>query len=216
MTPLISQDAVDLIVREEVSSKAVYEHKYQHPEWPGGRSGVTIGIGYDVGAGVSSKAQLMSDWAGHIPDAMITALEPCIGVTGERARVMLPSVRGKVTVPWEAAMIVFMRVDVPRWYARCKKSLLNFEELPPDCKGALVSLAYNRGISFERGGDRYREMRAIHSHMAARSFASIAGEFRSMKRLWTDGLVGRREHEAVMFARGLAHPAPAPAGPVGP
>ena len=44
-----SQAAIDLIVREEVGSQARYKHKYQHPEWPGGASGVTIGVGYDCG-----------------------------------------------------------------------------------------------------------------------------------------------------------------------
>ena len=56
MTDLISQAAIDLIVREEVSGKEVYERNYRRPEWPGGSSGVTIGIGYDVGAGVSEKS----------------------------------------------------------------------------------------------------------------------------------------------------------------
>ena len=66
MTDLISQAAIDLIVCEEVSGKEVYERNYRRPEWPGGSSGVTIGIGYDVGAGVSDKAQLWADWRGRI------------------------------------------------------------------------------------------------------------------------------------------------------
>ncbi len=153
MTDLISQAAIDLIVREEVSSKEIYERNYRRPEWPGGSSGVTIGIGYDVGAGVGDKAQLWSDWRGHIPDQMIAALEPAIGVTGERARAFTARLRDKVDVPWDAAMAVFEGVDVPRWYAICAKALPNFEELPPACSGALVSLAYNRGASFSKQRD---------------------------------------------------------------
>jgi GH24 family phage-related lysozyme (muramidase) len=221
MTQLISQAAIDLIVGEEVSGKNTYEKRYRHPVWPGGSSGVTIGIGYDVGAGVNDKAQLWSDWRGRIPDHMIAALEPAIGVTGERARALAARLRDKVDVPWDAAISVFERVDVPRWYLRCARALPNFDELSPDCKGALVSLAYNRGASFGKqrdpgdSQDRYREMRAIRQHMTERRFERIPGECRSMKRLWRDkgldGLLARRDREASMFEAGLKQPAvPAP------
>jgi hypothetical protein len=65
------------------------------------------GIGYDVGAGVGAKTQLWADWRGHIPDRMIAALEPAIGVTGERARALTARLRGQVDVPWDAAIAVF-------------------------------------------------------------------------------------------------------------
>ena len=224
MTQLISQKAIHLVVSEEVSSKSTYEKLYRRPEWPGGSSGVTIGIGYDVGAGVKDKTQLWADWRGHIPDHMIAALEPAIGVTGERARALTARLRDKVDVPWDAAMAVFERADIPRWYALCAKALPNFEELSPDCKGALVSLAYNRGASFTKqrdpgdSQDRYREMRAIRQHMAERRFEHILNEFRSMKRLWKGkglaGLLARRDREASLFEGGLkelAKPIPAPA-----
>jgi len=220
MSDLISQAATDLIVREEVSSREVYERSYRRPEWPGGSSGVTIGIGYDVGAGVKDKAQLWADWRGHIPDHMIAALEPTIDVMGERARTLTARLHDKVDVPWDAAMAVFEGVDVPRWYGICAKALPNFEELSPDCKGALVSLAYNRGASFSKQWepgdtqDRHREMRAIRQHMAERRFDRIPDEFQSMKRLWKgkglDGLLARRDREAALFEAGLKQP-PAPA-----
>ncbi len=157
MTDLISQAAIDLIVREEVSGKEVYERNYRRPEWPGGSSGVTIGIGYDVGAGVSDKAQLWSDWRGRIPDQMIAALEPAIGVTGERARVLTARLRDKVDVPWDAAMAVFEGVDVPRWYAICAKALPNFEELSARLQGrtGLACLQPGR-LVLEAAGSRRR------------------------------------------------------------
>lgn len=209
---LISDAARDLIVAAEVSSKQAYEKRYRRPEWPGGMSGVTIGIGYDIGAGVKNAAQLRADWGGRIPGHMIEALIPCIGVTGERAHAMLSGVRGKVDVPWEAAIAVFDNVDVPRWYAICKRALPNFEELSPDCKGALLSLTYNRGASFQKAGERYQEMRSIRAHMMARDFISIPDEFRAMKRLWPAqrGLLIRRDDEARLFEKGLGQPAAAP------
>jgi hypothetical protein len=205
---LIADEARDLIVAEEVSSKATYNKRYRHPEWPGGASGITCAIGYDVGAGVKNKTQLHKDWDGKIPLAMVTALEPCIGVTGARAHKLLPSVRPKVDIPWEAAMGVFDDVDVPRWYELCKKALPNFEALSPLCKGALVSLAYNRGASFSKRGPRYTEMRNIRALMATANFDKIPAEFRKMRRLWTNrnnrGVALRREHEARLFETGLS------------
>lgn len=206
MAKLISDAARDLIVAEEVSSKATYEKKYTHPEWPGGSSGVTIGIGYDIGAGVKNRDQLWADWKGHIPDAMISALEPCIGVQGERAHAMLAQVRGRVTVPWQAAIDVFDNVDVPRWSATVRKYLPNCDLLSLDSFGALVSLTYNRGPSFDNTDDRFREMRAIKAHMAAKRFDRIPAELRSMARLWPKmpGLQKRRDNEARLFERGLS------------
>lgn len=213
MSALISDDARDLIIECEVTSKAAYEKRYQRPEWPGGLSGITIGIGYDVGAGVTTRAQLHADWAGRIPDSMIAALEPCVGVTGEDARQMLAGVRPRVLVPWDAAVKVFDQVDIPRWYKRCVTVLPNFTMLSPDCKGALLSLAYNRGVGgfdLKSTNPRYLELRAIRLHMMAKEFEKIPAEFRSMKRLWPSqsqrGLPIRREQEAKLFERGLLKP----------
>lgn len=198
----ISQAATDEIVGDEVTSQATYEAKYRHPTWSGDFSGVTIGIGYDVGQ--STAAQVEADWKGLIPDSMVQTLVSCVGVTGAKAKSLTASVRDRVDVPWAAAMSVFLKVDVPRWYDICVKHLPNFEELPLDCKGALVSLTFNRGASFEQDGDRYKEMRNIKRHMTDRRPEIIPEEIRGMKRLWTDGLVARREREAVLFEQGLA------------
>ncbi|MER3498445.1 MAG: hypothetical protein C4308_07320 [Chitinophagaceae bacterium] len=46
---IISQKSIDQLIAFVISSKELYEKKYQQPTWPGGASGVTIGIGYDCG-----------------------------------------------------------------------------------------------------------------------------------------------------------------------
>lgn len=202
----ISQAAFDLIVAEEVSSRRAYERLYRRTEWPGASSGVTIGIGYDVG--YATPTRLRADWAGRIPDAMIAALTPACGVTGAAARPLAARLKPKVDIPWDAAIGVFAAVDVPRWTATVKQHLPNTELLSPHSLGALVSLAYNRGPSFAKAGDRTREMRAIRAHMAAKTFAKIPAEFRAMRRLWPalKGLRDRREREAALFERGLETP----------
>lgn len=114
--------------------------------------------------------------------------------------------QAKVDVPWASAIDVHREKVLPRWVGLVERSLPNTGAIGPDCLGALVSLTYNRGASFGKAGARYREMRNIKAHMAAKAFGDIPDEFRSMKRLWPDmtGLQKRREREARLFERGLA------------
>ena len=68
-----------------------------------------------------------------------------------------------------------------------------------------MSLAYNRGCSFDLPGARFAEMRAIKAHMAALNFQAIPADILSMQRLWPRGgdLWNRRAHEAALFQKGL-------------
>jgi GH24 family phage-related lysozyme (muramidase) len=203
-----SQAAVDLIVMEEVSSKEAYEARYQHPEWPGGASGVTIGIGYDCG--YSTAATILADWSDKLPAPMVKCLQDVAGIHGSPASSYSHALRGVVMVPWDAAMAVFIQRDMPKWEAIVAHALPNTDKLSPDSFGAMVSLCYNRGAGgFADGSDRDREMRAIKADMAAGRFADIPAQFRSMKRIWPNvsGLQRRRDHEAALFAKGL-QPAP--------
>ena len=203
MTIRSSQAAVDLIVMEEVTSKNLYNLKYQHPEWPGGASGVTIGIGYDCG--YSTPTVIQADWGDKLPVGMVAALEAVAGIHGSAASSHAHELRNVVTAPWAAAMAVFLGRDMPKWEATVLTHLPNSIQLPPDSFGALVSLAYNRGPSFSAVGDRYREMRAIRDHLINQQFSEIPDDIRSMKRLWPNvvGLRNRRDHEAKLFEKGL-------------
>ncbi|MDQ0473445.1 hypothetical protein [Labrys wisconsinensis] len=200
----ISQRAFDLIVEFEVSSQQIYEQKYRSPTWPQGASGVTIGIGYDVG--YATRAQLHADWDDAIPAAMVTALERAVGVQGGSAQPIARALKASVDVSWDAAIKVHRGKVMPRWVGLVERSLANTARIGPDCLGALVSLTYNRGASFTKAGDRYAEMRSIKQHMAAAAFAAVPGDLRSMKRLWpgVPGLQMRREREARLFEAGLA------------
>jgi hypothetical protein len=215
----ISQAAFDLIVEFEVSDEATYNKVYRRPTRPGGASGITIGIGYDCG--YSTAAQIRLDWGGLLPADMIAALMTVAGLTGAQAAAALPSVRGIVDVPWVSALAVFSNTSIPKYLAKASK-LPNWDMLPPDCKGALLSLVYNRGPSFDNAGSRYQEMRNIKAHMAACRFSAIPTELRSMKRIWAGdasmrGLLVRRDKEADLFEKGLkvavAPPVAAPSRP---
>lgn len=198
-----SKKAIDLIVESEVTSKGYYEKHYRKPEWPGGASGVTIAVGYDLG--FANEAKLRNDWTGKIDDDMIDALIKYAGLTGEKAHARLAEAREEIDIPWEAAYDVFENIDMPDWSAKVKKALPNTDKLSEDSFGALVSLAYNRGASFSKDGDRYKEMREIKENMANETFDQIPDCFREMKRLWPNvrGLQDRRDAEAKLFEAGL-------------
>ena len=204
----ISQAAFDLIVQEETGGESYYRKTEQSTDWPGGASGVTIGIGYDCG--YASRKEIAFDWDGSISPAMIAALQDCAGITGSPARSHALAIRHVIDVPWAVALAVFQKRDVPKWEDRVAAVVPNTDKLSGDSFGALVSLAFNRGASFGGKGDRYREMRAIRQAMIAKNFKAIPGLLREMKRIWPPGSAGhadltaRREHEAVLFEKGLA------------
>jgi hypothetical protein len=199
----ISQDAFNLIVQEETGGEAYYDKTEASTDWPGGSSGVTIGIGYDCGYETSES--IAKDWSGNISAAMIKDLQTCAGVTGSPARSLSNEFRGTVIVPWNVALAVFEARDVPNWEGIVASKLPNTDKLSGDSFGALVSLAFNRGASFDAQGDRYREMRLIKHLMQVEDFAGIPAQFLAMRRLWPNvsDLRNRRVHEADLFQKGL-------------
>lgn len=203
--PPISDKAADLILTFEVSSADAYSRLYQHPVWPKGQSGVTIGIGYDCGYVTST--QISNDWTKGLGQDAVTALSPICGLTGNAAQQALAGVQS-VVVPFDAANAVFRNVTLQRTTGQVIHALPNAAKLSPDCLGALVSLVYNRGASFSLQGDRYQEMRAIAADVQNNQLQDIPAQLRSMKRLWQNdpnmaGLVRRRELEALLFEQGL-------------
>lgn len=212
----VSDAAVDLIVAAEVSGRAVYEQRLTRPVWPKGNSGLTIGMGYDVGT--VTAAMLEGDWSGELARTALNLLRPACLVRGPAAAALVQQAQA-VSVPWDAAMRVFRQASLPEVVAALERALPNTAGLDPDCFGALVSLAYNRGAAFSRPEPRYAEMRRIRDHMAARAFERVPAELRAMKRLWEGdpdmrGVTLRREAEAMLFERGLARMrAPRPEAP---
>lgn len=200
-----SREAVDLIVKHEVSSRATYEKKYKRPEWPGVASGITVGIGYDLG--YNSASTILSDWKDYLTPDVVREMQRYAGVTGSGARAVLANARQSISVPWDAAMAVFLKVSLPKFEALVVRACPGAENLPPGCFGVLTSIAYNRGASFTKAGERYREMRNIRTHIATNRWDQVPDEIRSMKRLWSsppvNGLLRRRDEEAALWEKSL-------------
>lgn len=200
---MISKKATDLIIQHEVGGRAYYEKKLQAPIWAGGESGVTIGMGYDLG--YNTEKQFMLDWSGVINLNYINALRPTIGIKGTQAKAMLKGEILNVRIPYNTAYEVFVKSSLPRYYAMTKKIYPNMDLLNDDTKGALVSVVYNRGNKLE--GDSRAEMRAIVDLIAKQDYEGIAEQIEKSKRLWEnrglDGLVVRRESEADLIRESI-------------
>lgn len=203
---MIGQAGIDLAIESEVSSKTIYEKTYHRPEWPGEQSGITVGIGYDLGQ--ASVAKIKRDWESKVSAEMLTVMTSCSGLTGLKAKPYLAVVKNKIDIPWDVAVAVFMNNDVPEYTNMVLKAIPSAARLSADCLGVLFDLVYNRGASFSMTGDRYKEMRAIKAHIESGNLAAVATDLREMERLWPNsrGLRLRREAEAKLWLAGLSNP----------
>lgn len=190
-----SQTGLNEIVRFEISSFSHFERRLARPTWPGGASGVTIGIGYDLG--FNTPEQIEKDWRGQVADLELEALLGASGIKGEAARDLTPAL-GHVVVSVESAKQVFFNSTLPRYADRTRRAYPGVEGLPADAQAMLLSLIYNRGAAMS--GSRRREMKAIKPLVASQDLQGIAAQIRSMKRLWDinklPGLHFRRDREA--------------------
>ena len=175
----------------------------QPSAWPGGGSGVTLGIGYDLG--FHTRDEFFSDWGPHLSPGFMTRLVKALGKTGAAAKKLARSFTD-IKIPRKAGEAVFIARTVPKQVGLTGRAFPGVTKLPPDAQGALVSLVFNRGTSMQ--GHRRREMREIRDAIARTDFKmsklleAIATSIESMIRLWIgkglDGLIRRRKAEAAL------------------
>jgi GH24 family phage-related lysozyme (muramidase) len=193
----ISQKAIDLILR--------FEGLNQPGQWPGGDSGITIGIGYDLA--YHTVDQFETDWEGLDVD-LRKRLKPTIGLRGIAAKNRAPSL-ADIKISSTIAKQVFVVKMLPCCRQQTMLAFPGMERLPLDAQGALISLVFNRGTSMvdSKPGNR-QEMRAIRDAVARQDLQKIARQLHLMKRLWEnknlDGLLRRREAEAELVAACLS------------
>ncbi len=196
--PLLTDLGFKQLVVLETGGPSRYQRLYQRPVWPGGSSGATIGVGYDLGHAL--KSTIAVDWAAH---PQVALLDRGAGVTGTPAKALTRSMREIVT-PYPLAEDVFRDASLIVYWRIAHRAFGDgFLTLRPHAKDALVSLVYNRGGSMT-GGKRL-EMRVMRDQCIPKAdYACLATQMRAMKRLWrgTDieqGMNMRREAEAVLI-----------------
>lgn len=207
-----SKKGMQAIIDHEVGSEAYYKKVYHRPTWPKGFSGVTIGIGYDLGQ--VTLDQFITDWGNKdsVDDQEFELLKGGIGLKGKQAKAYAAKIKKFVSISLEDAKEVFFDRTVPKYHGMTERAFPGFGSLPPIVCSVLLSLVYNRGGSMGKRGssswDRRKEMRVIRECVKNSDLRGIATALRDMKRLWVgkgqDGLLKRRDKEASMVLSALA------------
>jgi hypothetical protein len=206
---MLSKKSLDLILEFEVGGGENYYNKFlKNPSWPGEQSGVTIGVGYDLG--YVNKAEFSEDWK-DLPKEIFDRLYKVVGIKGYNAKNLIRGLKD-ISIPWDLSLKVFMNKTVTKFYNLTRETFPNFDNLPEDAKGGLISLVFNRGNGLE--GDRRREMKLIRDGMKLvsvydqKALTFIANQIRSMKRIWLGGsiekgMIRRRDAEAKLIEESL-------------
>jgi len=206
---MLSKKSLDLILEFEVGGGENYYNKFlKNPTWPGEQSGVTIGVGYDLG--YVNKTEFTNDWK-ELNQKDFDRLYKFVGIKGIAAKDLIRGLKD-ISIPWDLALKVFNNKTVTKFYNLTQQTFPNFDNLPEDAKGGLVSLVFNRGNSLE--GDRRREMKLIRDGMAIttnydqKALTFIANQIRNMKRIWAGGSIEkgmsrRRDAEAKLIEESL-------------
>jgi GH24 family phage-related lysozyme (muramidase) len=217
---LLHKLGVDKMIGYEIGSERpgdlrMYNRKYGLPTVPSNGSGVTIGIGYDLG--MNKPHQIQKDWQGKVNANALAFFMSCADKTGLTASKMItPATR--FFVPYSAAYEVFRTSTLPRFCRLTKISFPAIEQLNPLAQAVIVGIVYNRGnglvdvTTTARRERRREEMRNLVGAISKQDYVSIAEEIENMKRLWDGipdfdgdkeeilrGLVVRREDEAAMI-----------------
>ena len=206
---MLSKKSLDLILEFEVGGGENYYNKFlKNPSWPGEQSGVTIGVGYDLG--YVNKTEFSEDWK-DLPKETFDRLYKVVGIKGYNTKNLIRGLKD-ITIPWELALKVFNNKTITKFWNLTKETFPNFDNLPEDAKGGLVSLVFNRGNALE--GDRRREMKLIRDAMKLvstydqKALSFIANQIRNMKRIWIGGSIEkgmsrRRDAEAKLIEESL-------------
>jgi GH24 family phage-related lysozyme (muramidase) len=193
--PFITDPVAPAMTARGMAVIVEWEGYAEYPEYPGGASGISNGLGFDWST-VSPKVSVL-DWAA-LPAPAPQRLAATYPYTRQAARAHLRDVKD-IRAPRAIGFDVFNRVDVPRFYSICKRAFPGFEELRPHARDAILSLVYNRGAGM--AGNSRRHMRELPALIKAKNYVGIADCLRRMKVIWigTDieiGMNHRREAEA--------------------
>jgi hypothetical protein len=197
----LSDKGLELILEHEVGGGEQYYDRFLAvPSWPGFESGITIGIGYDLG--YTSETAFKSHW-GALDEEIHERLGKALGVKGLNARPFVPAFKD-IKIDWDLALEVFTTHTCAQHTLAMFKFAPSAVDLPPDAQAALFSLVFNRGTATR--GERRVEMAQIAQVISAGQPEKVPFLIRQMKRLWPkeSGLVRRREDEAKLWEESFA------------
>jgi len=198
--------------KEDVVAKATdflikVETVQQHPYWPAGSSGVTLGIGWD--AGYHTRAELERVWAELGADAL-ARLNAASEKKGPEAKALIPQLKS-IEVPTDVSRHVLVKSLDEYYYSFVMTVFPGLEQLTKEVKVVFISLVFNRGLSmghepdwrFAKEVDRRWEFRELRDDVKRTDMFAIYTHLGTMKRLWEAsgprGLRIRRRDEQALI-----------------
>lgn len=194
----VLRQSADFLVKEESIP--------EHPYWPGGISGITLGVGWD--AGQHTKDELAATWRKLSPED-IAKLQQTSKRAGADAQRLLPWVK-EIVIPKELSLEVLREGLRKDDYPAVAKLFPGFEALPTGAQVALISVIFNRGgdLGHEpdwataKEVDRRWELREFQDDVKRGDLFAIYAHLDTMKRLWESrgpkGLLLRRRDEGAL------------------
>ena len=177
-----------------------------HPYWPGGRSGVTLGIGWDLG--YHDVAELHRVW-GALGTAALQQLGAAAGMKGNAAQASIAQLK-TIDVPADLSKNV-LQDSLRDYYYPFVTNHFGLSGLPAEAQVVLVSLVFNRGMSmghepdwrFAKTVDSRWEFRELQRDIQDQDLFAIYTHLGTMKRLWESpgprGLRLRRRDEQALI-----------------
>jgi len=192
----LSENGLKLILEHEVGGGKFYYEKFlSNPTWPGYQSGITIGIGYDIG--YISETAFNTHWK-DLPEEHRDRLSKTIGIKGLDAKPFVKAF-SDIIISWDLALEVFLGHTCAQHTLAMFRFAPAAVDLPEDAQAALFSLVFNRGTATK--GEKRVEMAQIAQVISAGQPEKVPYLIRAMKRLWPQGsgLIRRREDEAKLW-----------------
>jgi hypothetical protein len=178
-----------------------------HPYWPKGKSGVTLGVGWD--AGYHSNTELRETWAALGEDAT-SRLSNAAGKRGPEAQALIPALRS-ISIPRNLSIQILTDSLKNHYYPFVIQTFPGLERLPSDIQVVFISVVFNRGAGmgsdpdwrFAKQVDERWEMRRMRDDVKRADMFAIYAHLGTMKRLWQSvdqhGLLIRRRDEQALI-----------------
>jgi hypothetical protein len=179
----------------------------QHPYWPGGISGVTLGIGWDLG--YHSRADFRRVWMA-LGATRLEKLEAAAGKKGAAALAVIAQLKS-MTVPADISRQVLLNSLHEYYYPFVTEHFPGLKVLPAEAQVVLISLVFNRGVSMghepdwrlAKEVDKRWEFRELRQDVKEGDMFAIYVHLGTMKRLWEEsgsrGLRIRRRDEQALI-----------------
>jgi hypothetical protein len=178
-----------------------------HPYWPGGASGITLGVGWD--AGYHTTEQLRETWS-ELDEPTLRTLAGVSGQRGAPAHDLLPRVID-LQIPETVSQRVLASSLSKTFYPLVQRLFSTLDQLPLEAQVVMISVVFNRGPSIGqepdwhvvRELDRRWEMRRMQVDVKEGDLFGIYAHLGTMKRLWEShgprGLPLRRRDEQALI-----------------